>query len=63
MAGGAVITTTHSSPCLTDRKLIFPLSLAISLFFLRGFSYGLLDVLKKHFQDVLKIAKLELTAL
>jgi len=63
MAGGAVITTTHSGPFLTGRKLIFPLSLAISLFFLWGFSYGLLDVLNKHFQTVLNITKLQSTAL
>ena len=37
---------------LTGKKLIYPISLVISLFFLWGFSYGLLDVLNKHFQDV-----------
>jgi FHS family L-fucose permease-like MFS transporter len=63
MPGGAIITTTHSGPYLTGRKLIFPLSLATLLFFLWGFSYGLLDVLNKHFQTVLKITKLQSTAL
>jgi FHS family L-fucose permease-like MFS transporter len=63
MAGGAVITTTHTGPFLTGRKLIFPLSLAILLFFLWGFSYGLLDVLNKHFQNVLKISRLQSTGL
>lgn len=29
---------------LTGKKLIYPLCLVISLFFLWGFSYGLLDV-------------------
>ena len=48
---------------LKGRQLIFPLCLAISLFFLWGFSYGLLDVLNKHFQNVLKITKLESTGL
>ncbi|KAF9880155.1 major facilitator superfamily transporter [Colletotrichum karsti] len=48
---------------LTGRALIFPLSLVISLFFLWGFSYGLLDVLNKHFQTVLGISKLESTGL
>ena len=31
--------------------------LVVSLFFLWGFSYGLLDVLNKHFQDVLHVGK------
>ncbi len=48
---------------LTGKKLIFPLSLVISLFFLWGFSYGLLDVLNKHFQTVLGVTKLESTGL
>lgn len=48
---------------MTGKKLIFPLSLVISLFFLWGFSYGLLDVLNKHFQTVLGITKLESTGL
>lgn len=48
---------------LTGRKLIFPLALVISLFFLWGFSYGLLDVLNKHFQTVLGITKLQSTGL
>ena len=48
---------------LTGRKLIFPIALVTSLFFLWGFSYGLLDVLNKHFQDVLKISKLQSTGL
>lgn len=48
---------------LTGRALIFPLSLVISLFFLWGFSYGLLDVLNKHFQTVLGITRLESTGL
>ncbi|CAF3061662.1 unnamed protein product [Rotaria sp. Silwood2] len=64
MAGGVVILSS-SSNCkyLKGRQLIFPLSLASSLFFLWGFSYGLLDVLNKHFQNVLKITKLESTGL
>jgi FHS family L-fucose permease-like MFS transporter len=63
MAGGAIVTTTYTGPFLTGRKLIFPLSLAIILFFLWGFSYGLLDVLNKHFQTVLNITKLQSTGL
>jgi len=48
---------------LTGKRLIFPLCLVTSLFFLWGFSYGLLDVLNKHFQNVLGITKLESTGL
>jgi len=64
MAGGAVIPLPSSNRSyLKGRQLIFPLCLAISLFFLWGFSYGLLDVLNKHFQNVLKISRLESTGL
>ncbi|TQN67202.1 Glucose/galactose transporter [Colletotrichum shisoi] len=64
MAGGAPISAPAvSGGYLTGRALIFPLSLVISLFFLWGFSYGLLDVLNKHFQTVLGISKLESTGL
>lgn len=65
MAGGAVLPTVSSNnrSYLKGRQLIYPLSLAISLFFLWGFSYGLLDVLNKHFQNVLRITRLESTAL
>ncbi|CAF3898685.1 unnamed protein product [Adineta steineri] len=64
MAGGVIIeplSVTRSY--LKGRQLIFPLCLATSLFFLWGFSYGLLDVLNKHFQNVLQITKLESTGL
>jgi fucose permease len=64
MAGGIPINTTPlSTGFLKGRALIFPLSLVISLFFLWGFSYGLLDVLNKHFQNVLKVTKLQSTGL
>lgn len=64
MAGGIPISTTPlSTGFLRGRALIFPLSLVISLFFLWGFSYGLLDVLNKHFQTVLGITKLQSTGL
>lgn len=45
MAGGGmpVSTGTVAGGYLTGKALIFPLSLVISLFFLWGFSYGLLD--------------------
>lgn len=38
---------------LTLRQSIFPLTLVTALFFLWGFSYGLLDTLNAHFQRVL----------
>ncbi|KAL1589452.1 hypothetical protein WHR41_01599 [Cladosporium halotolerans] len=64
MAGGVPISTAPvEGGFLTGRKLIFPLALVTSLFFLWGFSYGLLDVLNKHFQNVLGITRLESTGL
>jgi FHS family L-fucose permease-like MFS transporter len=64
MAGGVPIAApTLASGFLRGKDLIFPLSLVISLFFLWGFSYGLLDVLNKHFQTVLDITKLQSTGL
>ena len=42
---------------LTLRQSIFPIALVTILFFLWGFSYGLLDTLNKHFQDVLHITQ------
>ncbi|THW08432.1 L-fucose:H+ symporter permease-like protein [Aureobasidium pullulans] len=65
MAGGGIpiATTTIAGGFLTGKKLIFPIALITSLFFLWGFSYGLLDVLNKHFQNVLGITKLESTGL
>ncbi|GKU06121.1 mfs fhs l-fucose permease [Fusarium langsethiae] len=64
MAGGIpTAAPAIAGGYLTGRALIFPLSLIISLFFLWGFSYGLLDVLNKHFQTVLGISRLESTGL
>ncbi|KAI5458176.1 major facilitator superfamily domain-containing protein [Mariannaea sp. PMI_226] len=40
---------------LNLRDSIWPLCLVTTLFFLWGFSYGLLDTLNKHFQDTLHI--------
>ncbi|PVI05620.1 MFS general substrate transporter [Periconia macrospinosa] len=42
---------------LTLRQSILPLSLVTILFFLWGFSYGLLDTLNKHFQVTLNITR------
>ena len=65
MAGGAAIPTggTIEGGFLTGRKLAYPIFLITLLFFLWGFSYGLLDVLNSHFQTVLGITKLQSTGL
>ena len=42
---------------LTLRESLYPLGLVTVLFFLWGFSYGLLDPLNKHFQNTLGINK------
>ena len=42
---------------ITIRQSIFPLVLVTTLFFLWGFSYGLLDTLNKHFQNTLGITR------
>lgn len=65
MAGGGIPMNVApvQGGFLTGRKLIFPIFLITLLFFLWGFSYGLLDVLNKHFQEVLDISKLQSTGL
>ncbi|KAH6885717.1 major facilitator superfamily domain-containing protein [Thelonectria olida] len=42
---------------LTLRESIWPIALVTTLFFLWGFSYGLLDTLNKHFQETLHITR------
>ncbi|KAK6825438.1 hypothetical protein PG990_003230 [Apiospora arundinis] len=42
---------------LTIRESLYPIILVTILFFLWGFSYGLLDTLNKHFQNTLDITK------
>ncbi|KAK4237186.1 major facilitator superfamily domain-containing protein [Achaetomium macrosporum] len=42
---------------LTLRESLYPLALVTILFFLWGFSYGLLDTLNKHFQITLDITR------
>ncbi|PHH70094.1 hypothetical protein CDD80_6233 [Ophiocordyceps camponoti-rufipedis] len=49
------LRATSQPITLTTRQSLFPISLVTILFFLWGFSYGLLDTLNKHFQDVLHI--------
>jgi FHS family L-fucose permease-like MFS transporter len=65
MAGGAVMPGggTIEGGFLTGRRLVYPIFLITLLFFLWGFSYGLLDVLNAHFQAVLGITKLQSTGL
>ena len=42
---------------LTTRENLFPFIMITALFFLWGIAHGLLDVLDKHFQDILRISK------
>lgn len=42
---------------ITTRQSIIPVCLVTILFFLWGFAYGLLDVLNKHFQEVLGVSQ------
>ncbi|CAN8104149.1 unnamed protein product [Discula destructiva] len=42
---------------LTLKESLFPICLVTILFFLWGFSYGLLDTLNKHFQNTLGITR------
>ncbi|KAI9923646.1 hypothetical protein ASPWEDRAFT_108598 [Aspergillus wentii DTO 134E9] len=50
-------TKTTSAATLTLRQSLWPLILVTTLFFLWGFSYGLLDTLNKHFQNTLHITR------
>jgi len=50
-----VFTTIENRPDSKNREKAF--FLMTSLFFMWGLSYGLLDVLNKHFQDVLHVSK------
>jgi FHS family L-fucose permease-like MFS transporter len=42
---------------LTSKESLIPFILITALFFLWGMAHGMLDVLNKHFQDVLQISK------
>jgi FHS family L-fucose permease-like MFS transporter len=48
---------------MAKNKFIFPFVLVTCLFFMWGFAYGLLDVLNKHFQEILNITKTRSTLL
>ncbi|WVQ62025.1 uncharacterized protein L199_000158 [Kwoniella botswanensis] len=67
MAGGAVVAGGSGGNPLRHgfirREYLWAFILVTSLFFLWGFAYGLLDVLNKHFQNVLGITKLQSTGL
>ncbi len=42
-----------------NNKYLFPVILVTSLFFLWGFAHSMLDILNKHFQEILNITKRE----
>lgn len=66
MAGGAGPIVSNTNPFKTrlmPKEYYTAFALVTSLFFLWGFCYGLLDVLNKHFQNVLGITKLQSTGL
>jgi MFS transporter, FHS family, L-fucose permease len=55
MANGS--TATADSKNLVYREYLIPFILVTSLFFLWGFAHGCLDVLNKHFQELLNMSK------
>jgi FHS family L-fucose permease-like MFS transporter len=59
------LATSQSKISVEEQKgsYLFPLILVTSLFFLWGLAYGLLDVLNKHFQELLSITKTRSTLL
>jgi FHS family L-fucose permease-like MFS transporter len=59
------LATTQPTITAEPKKgnYILPLILVTSLFFLWGLAYGLLDVLNKHFQELLNITKTRSTLL
>jgi len=63
MAGAAMPSSTVKANIDTNKSYLFPFILVTSLFFLWGFAYGLLDILNKHFQDVLEVTKRKSTLL
>ena len=44
---------------ISGQNFLIPFILVTSLFFLWGFAHGLLDVLNKHFQEILHVTKAE----
>ena len=49
----------NKTASLVPHKYLVPFILIASLFFLWGFSRSILDVLNKHFQDVMALSKTE----
>ena len=47
----------NGKPALVDKRYLLPFVLITSLCFLWGFAHAILDVLNKHFQEVLVITK------
>lgn len=43
----------------TRNQLLFPFLMVASLFFIWGFCHAMLDVLNKHFQDILHVSKMQ----
>ena len=63
MARGIPASVSVVGASMSRRDRWTGLILVTTLFFLWGFAYGLLDVLNKHFQNVLGITKLQSTGL
>src|SRR5690349_14611101 len=62
----ALATTSQSQIAASEKDTkgyLFPFILVTCLFFFWGFSYGLLDVLNKHFQDTMNVSKARSTLL
>ena len=59
--------STGSNPSMADtspnKSYLYPYILVTCLFFLWGFSYGLLDVLNRHFQETMGVSKAKSTLL
>jgi FHS family L-fucose permease-like MFS transporter len=51
------ISSNRNSKKLVYKEYIIPFILVTSLFFLWGFAHGCLDVLNKHFQELLNMSK------
>ena len=63
MALATTSQSTIAAPENGTKSYLFPFILVTCLFFLWGFSYGLLDVLNKHFQDTMNVSKARSTLL
>ncbi|WP_343667535.1 L-fucose:H+ symporter permease [Chitinophaga sp.] len=63
MAGATMSTSTVKANIDSNKSYLFPFILVTSLFFLWGLAYGLLDVLNKHFQEVLEVTRRKSTLL